>query len=162
MEELTTELILASLGGMMTSGRQIGSVLALNEQSAKYDLTLTEAQAKELLETRSMMLKETEMIEFGGGTVENIIKAFCDSPYLDRRNYETSLHTLIELYYTIKDETGGIMNDADTVDFLKTCFNGVCGGSLEALEGDCVPKLLRHINNGGKYNSFRIGNYIYE
>lgn len=158
MSSDSTDLLLYELTGKLTTQKSINNIISLNDKTEKYNLSLTEAQAVELIETKTMMLKETERIEFGGNTVEDIIKAFCDSPYLDRRNYELTLHSLIELFYTIKDETHDIVSDKDIIKFMKTCFNGICGGSMNALEGDCVPKLIRHINSGKKFNSFKIGN----
>lgn len=154
----STDLLLYELTGKLATQKSIKNILSLNNKTEKYNLSLSEEQAKELLETRSLMLKETEHIDFGGSTViENIIKAFCDSPYLDKRNYETTLHGFVELFYTIKDETYDRIADKDVISFMKNCFNGICGGSFDSLEGDCVPQLIRHINSGKKYRSFRIG-----
>lgn len=44
------------------------ALLALNEKTAQYGLTLTQAQAASLAETQSVELKNAGRIELGGGT----------------------------------------------------------------------------------------------
>lgn len=44
------------------------ALFALNEKTAQYGLTLTQAQAASLAETQSAELKKAGRIELGGGT----------------------------------------------------------------------------------------------
>lgn len=78
-------------------------ILKCNEFTAKYGLTLTEKQAMNLVETRFRSLKENGRIEFGTGIIDKIIKEFCDSPFLNKSNYEETLQELIQIFYYYKN-----------------------------------------------------------
>lgn len=69
------------------------ALLALNEKTAEYGLSLTEAQAASLAETQSAELKKAGRIELGAGMAEKLVLAFCDSPYLNAANYEQTLQS---------------------------------------------------------------------
>ena len=125
------------------------ALLALNEKTAQYGLTLTEAQAASLAETQSAELKKAGRIELGGGMAEKLVLAFCDSPYVNTANYEQTLHELFECFYAFKNETSDVLSDKTLLIFMRNAFDHVCGGSVEQLSGTVLPDLARHLNLGG-------------
>ncbi|MGN0661137.1 MAG: DUF6323 family protein [Oscillospiraceae bacterium] len=90
------------LCGDFTEKQEISSILRANEKTSQYGLVLTKEQAAALAQTRVSSLKNSGRIEFKGGTVDKIILAFCDSPYISPQNYEETLHRLIGLFYDFK------------------------------------------------------------
>ena len=130
------------------------ALLALNEKTAQYGLTLTEAQAASLAETQSAELKKAGRIELGGGMAEKLVLAFCDSPYVNTANYEQTLHELFECFYAFKNETSDVLSDKTLLIFMRNAFDHVCGGSVEQLSGTVLPDLARHLNLGGTLRSY--------
>jgi hypothetical protein len=116
-------------------------VLQCNEVTSRYGLTLTKQQAAALVETRSQVLKKTGRIEFGGGVIDKIIYAFCDSPYINGEKYEEILHDLLEIFYEYKNETHELISDDELIQYMRTSFNGVCHGALELLSGRELSQL---------------------
>lgn len=130
------------------------ALLALNEKTAQYGLTLTEAQAASLAETQSAELKKAGRIELGGSMAEKLVLAFCDSPYVNTANYEQTLHELFECFYAFKNETSDVLSDKTLLIFMRNAFDHVCGGSTEQLSGTVLPDLARHLNLGGTLRSY--------
>lgn len=126
----------------------VNEVLKYNDLTVKYGLILTEQQAVALVDTRSLSLKETGRIEFGGGIIDKIIFEFCDSPYLSMHNYEESLHELIETFYYYKNETLDLMSDDELIEYMKKAFDGVCQGSIDLLSGRELDRLARNLRFG--------------
>ncbi|KXL53121.1 hypothetical protein CLNEO_16640 [Anaerotignum neopropionicum] len=122
-------------------------ILKYNDLTARYGLMLTEQQAVALVETRTFALKENGRIEFGGGVIEKLIYAFCDSPYLTSDHYEETLHNLLEVFYYYKNESLDLISDDDLIRFMKQAFDGVCQGSLELLAGRELDGLARNLRN---------------
>lgn len=130
------------------------ALLALNEKTAEYGLSLTEAQAASLAETQSAELKKAGRIELGAGMAEKLVLAFCDSPYLNAANYEQTLHELFECFYAFKNETSDVLSDKTLLIFMRNAFDHVCGGSTEQLVGTVLPDFARHLNLGGTLRSY--------
>jgi hypothetical protein len=126
----------------------VNEIVKCNDYTAHFGLTLTQPQAIELVETRSFSLKETGRIEFGGGVIDKIIKAFCDSSYITMENYTETLHELIEMFYYYKNETLDLMSDDVLIEFMNTAFNGVCQGSLDLLSGRELATMARNLRFG--------------
>lgn len=126
----------------------VNEVMKYNDLTVKYGLVLTEQQAIALVETRSLALKETGRIEFGGGVIDKIIYEFCDSPYLGMYNYEEVLHELIETFYYYKNETLDLMSDDELIQYMKKSFDGICQGSLDLLSGRELDRLARDLRCG--------------
>lgn len=126
----------------------VSEVMKHNDFTAKYGLALTEQQAIALVETRTIALKETGRIEFGGGIIDKIIFEFCDSPFLQKRDYEEVLHELIEIFYHYKNETLDLMGDTELIQYMKKSFDGICQGSLELLSGRELERLARNLRYG--------------
>ena len=83
----------------------VGQILRCNENTEQYGLILIEQQAFALAKTCTHSLKAARRIEFGNGIIDQLIMAFCDSPYITKDNYEDTLHELINLFYDLKNNT---------------------------------------------------------
>ncbi len=123
-------------------------VFQCNNFTERFGLTLTQAQAGELVETRSIALCDNGRIEFGGGAIDKIIKEFCDSPYISMDNYTETIHDLIEIFYYYKNETMDLISDDDLIKFMKLSYDGVCQGSLDLLLGRELYILARNLRFG--------------
>lgn len=144
-----TDLLLVTDSVLMLQ-QAVGEILVLNEKTAEYGLTLTEKQAVALAVSRQENLRSAGRIEFGGGIICRLAEAFCDSPYVNRQNWEETLHDLLELFYSFKNETWDAVSDRDLIAFMRQAFNGSCGGSLELLADRELPVFSEQIHKGGK------------
>lgn len=139
---------LSLLHSDLVEKQAVHEIMKCNDLTAQFGLALTESQALFLVETRSLALKRTGRIEFGGGVIDRIINAFCNSPYLSMHNYEETLHELLEVFYHYKNETLDLMDDDDLIKFMKAAFDGVCQGSLDLLAGRELYRLARSLRYG--------------
>lgn len=131
--------------GVLTGGPSVQDILRCNKLTAPFGLKLTEGQALELLETRTLSLRETGRIELGGGIIDQLIEAFCDSPFLCQENYAPTLQSLIELFYQYKNETSDQLRDEELIRAMKEAFDGICQGSLALLAERELDRLAREI-----------------
>ena len=60
--------------------RQTAVLLAANEVTAEYGLVLSEADVRQILQTRAESLRESARVEFGEGIAAKLVLAFADSP----------------------------------------------------------------------------------
>lgn len=125
-------------------------IVAHNKTSSRYGLSLTQAEAVELVATQSRSLADTGRVSFGGGVIEKLIDAFCDSPYLSQHDWTMVLNELVELFYYMKSETADTLGDDELIQTMKRWFDGRCGGSLELLAGRELEELARRIRFGGQ------------
>lgn len=146
--ELELSLFSGGFNHSLIQKQAVSEVMKYNDLTAKYGLVLTEQQAIALVETRSLSLKETGRIEFGGGIIDKIIFEFCDSPYLAMHNYEEVLHELIEIFYYYKNETLDLMSDYELIQYMKKSFDSICQGSLDLLSGRELDRLARSLRGG--------------
>ena len=126
----------------------IGEVIKCNDYTAQFGLALTQEQAVELVETRSISLRDNGRIEFSGGVIDKIIKEFCDSPYIFMQNYVQTLHELIEIFYYYKNDTMDLSADDDLIKEMKSAFDGVCKGSLELMSDRELYRLAKNLRFG--------------
>ena len=129
----------------------VDAVAKCNDYTARYGLILTPAQALELVETRSIALRDNGRIEFGGGVIDKIIREFCGSPHISMHNYTQTIHELLEIFYYYKNETFDLVSDDDLIMQMKTSFDGVCQGSLDLLSGRELDRLARDLRSGHRY-----------
>lgn len=139
---------IVSFSSDLIQKQAVNEVIRCNDFTEKFGLTLTHTQAADLVKTRSAALKDNGRIEFGGGVIDKIIRAFCDSPYLSTQNYSTTLHELIEIFYYYKNETMDLISDDDLIKFMKMSFDGVCQGSLDLLSGRELYSLAKNLRFG--------------
>lgn len=141
-------LDLMMLSGSLLQKQAMLEILQCNEITERYALTLTEQQAKELVEVRSSSLKNTGRIEFGSGAIDKIIIEFCDSIYISQNNYAETLQELMEIFYYYKNETLDQISDIDLIKFMKKCFDGKCQGSLDLLKYRELDKMAQNVRFG--------------
>lgn len=120
------------------------SLRACNEITAKYGLSLSEAQIRALTERRFGALRDTGRVEFGGGIMKKLIVAFCDSPYLEPDSYEETLCDLQDSFYYYKNEFRDQIADDELIDLLKRVFDGRAQGSADYLAGLSPEELCRY------------------
>ncbi len=115
-----------------------------------YGLTLTEADITELVQLRGEALRATGRVEFGGGILPKLVRAFCRSPYVDARNYAATLADLQDAFYYFKNESEDRFSDDDLIEFMAKVFNGRAEGSTELLCAISLEDLCRWARNGGE------------
>ncbi len=108
-------------------------ISALNEKTEEYGLVLSPNDCKEIAESRSELLSETERIEVGIGAVKRIIEEFCDSGYISPQNFKDVIEGLLECFYTIKSETFDKADDETVISFLKDVFENDAGGDVSRI-----------------------------
>lgn len=122
------------------------AILECNRTTAQYGLELSAEAAAAVAENQARAINAAGRIEFGQGIAAPIIKAFCDSPYISRQDYEQTLCELIELFYDFKNQTCDAVGDAALVEYMKKAFDGECAGSTEILAETSLPKLVKKLN----------------
>ena len=83
---------------------QLQEILEINDQSAKYGLTLTHEDALEIIETRNLALQNYGRVELDMDAVHKLISVFCSSPLIIQEDYALILKDLLELFYYLKNE----------------------------------------------------------
>ena len=86
----------------MQISRAKEEIRCCNDLNQIYGLALTEADITELVELRGQALRSTGRVEFGGGILPKLIRAFCKSPYVDPYNYAATLGYLQDAFYYFK------------------------------------------------------------
>lgn len=110
-------------------------LLELNEKTKAYGLTLTEEDAKHVIEARSQTLKCYERIELGINVTKRIVELFSSSPYVSNENYVSIIMRIQEIFYYFKNETNEKISDEDLINIISKYFNIECEGSIQLLKG---------------------------
>lgn len=113
-----------------------------------YGLSLSESDITELVELRSEALRSTGRVEFGGGILPKLIRAFCKSPRIDPATYPATLADLQDAFYYFKNESRDLFSDDDLIEFMEQVFNGSAHGSTEVLTTISLEELCRWARNG--------------
>jgi len=128
-------------------------ILKLNDLSSNFGLSLTQAQAQDLVEARAITLTNHGRIELGTGIMGKLIEVFCDSKYLNTSNYAQTLNDLLEIFYHIKAESreilmaDGLISDDNIIADMKKAYETICQGSIELLaqrEGAKIARSITH------------------
>lgn len=125
--------------------QEVRSCVPLCEQ---FGLTLTETDIRELVQAREQALADTGRVEFGGGVMPALIRAFCDSPFVDRENWVETLASLQASFYYYKGEAGERFTDGELIEFMQKVFSGRAQGSAEYLTGTSLEELCRYARQG--------------
>ncbi len=120
---------------LFQGGETADALMRENEKTAEYGLMLTRAQAVALLQVHRTALERMGRVEFRGGAVSRLIDAFCDSPYIPKDEYAETLCTLIELFYTLKNETE--IGDERLIARMRQAYDAACG-AIEGMEDDLL------------------------
>ena len=118
-----------------------------NELNGLYGLSLTEADITELVELRGQALHSTGRVEFGGGILPKLIRAFCKSSYIDPYNYAATLGELQDAFYYFKNESEDRFSDDELIEFMERVFNGLAHGSTDVLTTISLEQLCRWARN---------------
>lgn len=118
-------------------------LIACNEYTIKFGLTLTPDQIKNLMQSRFDSLKDTGRVEFNEGILEKLIFAFCDSPYVLQENYEETVAGLQDCFYYFKNESHDLLSDDEIIENMKAAFVGPAEGSVEYLADIALDDLYR-------------------
>ena len=119
-----------------------------NEFTERFGLRLSEKEIEELVQCRGEALKNSGRVEFGGGILPKLIYAFCDSPYIEQENYESTLAELQEAFYYYKSEALDYYTDDELIEYMVSVFNGRAQGSAEYLIGTSLDALCRYARDG--------------
>jgi hypothetical protein len=121
-----------------------GSVSALercNQMTQRYGLSLSLQQMRVLTASRAAALREAGRIEFGAGILEDLVAAFCSSPYIEQENFEDTLSELQELFYRGKGESAEQVSDDELLDLMRQLFDGSAHGSTDYLTDMLLERL---------------------
>jgi hypothetical protein len=124
---------------------QINEIVEMNEETAKYRLTLTVEEAKEIIEIRNHILESYGRIEIDTIVTKKFIQRFYTSPLINQEDYATIINELHEIYYYLKNETEDKIGDDELIDLITGFFNNSCGGSIELLRGREMEIYSRNI-----------------
>lgn len=133
---------------LLSGQTQITQVLDTNQYTRRFGLTLTQEDARLLVQERTESLKTQQRIEFGEGILPKIIYAFCDSAYITQRNYRDTLIRLQDIFFLYKNEMLDEITDDELLEFMKEQFEGVCCGDPDYLEGTCLDLFAQAIRAG--------------
>lgn len=100
---------------------------------ARYGLSLTPADLRDLEEGRREALAETGRVELCGGVLKALVCALGDSPYLTGDPGGT-LCALQSTFYRCKTESGERLGDGELAELLAELFNGPAAGDPEYTE----------------------------
>ena len=132
----------------------VHEILALNEITKLNGLSLTKAQAAELVVTKQKALRDTGRMDFDNSVIQKIVTIFSESAYLDKRNYPETLMKLTEIFYCFKNETEDFLSDDELISFMNKTFNKECAGSSELLEEKFLPELVKRLKEKNAHNIF--------
>lgn len=125
----------------------LNELLKTNEESKKYRLMLTAADARGLMETRNQAISSHGRVELGIEPVKKIIAAFCTSPYIHQTEYARTMSQLIEVFYYMKNETEDRIGDDELIGIMVEFFNNSCQGSLELLRDREMDRYARQFRS---------------
>ena len=128
---------------VMSEQNMLAGIAKTNAYTQQFGLSISEADAKLLVQERANALKEQQRVEFGVGILEKLIFAFCDSAYIGQNNYMDTLVRLQEIFYLYKNESMDQFSDDELLEYMRKAFDDECQGSLDYLEGTCLEKFAR-------------------
>jgi hypothetical protein len=131
---------------MVEDQKFIERLIELNGKAADYGLTITESAAREIALSRSAALAENERFEVKSDAVTRLVSAFLETRYIDQEDLAATAGELINLFYHIKNETDNSVSDDDLISEMLEVFVETCFGSMEAMRGRGVEKILRKYN----------------
>lgn len=126
----------------------VNSLMAFNEKTESFGLSLSYEEAKELVAVRNDSLKSSQRVEFGESILPKLIYQFCDSQYITQDNYLQTLAELQDIFYQFKNEAEDNLTDDELFTFMKEQFEEVCTGDIEYLAGTCLDKFAEAIRAG--------------
>lgn len=132
----------------MQEQAQLQKVMETNQFTQQYGLLLSPEDAQLLVAERTNTLREQKRVEFGNSILPAIIYEFCDSDFIDAKNYVATLIRLQEIFFLYKNEMIDEITDDELLHFMKEQFETVCFGDLDYLEGTCLDIFAQAIRAG--------------
>ena len=132
----------------LQNANQLSKVIETNQYTEQFGLTLSKEDAQLILERRKTTLREQKRVEFGEGIVAKIIREFCDSEYIDQRNYADTIVRLQEIFYLYKNEMNDEITDDELIHLMKEQYENLCFGDLDYLENTCLSDFAQAIRAG--------------
>lgn len=124
---------------------EVNKLLECNRYLEEYNLHLTKDDVIVILSNRKETLKANGRIEFGKWAIEEIIKEFCDSPYLSEDSIVDVLNELLNIFYHYKNVTKDLVTDEEFIKFMKKYFDGDAHGDLEILRDVYMEKMRKNV-----------------
>ncbi|MBA4601009.1 DUF6323 family protein [Thermoactinomyces mirandus] len=120
--------------GISVQRKRLSELLALNEKNKEFGLVLTPDEIKDMIKARNKVLRDMGRVELGMEVTKELIRVFCESPFIDKDNYVSMLKELHEVFYYLKNETEDRIDDLELIQIMKEKFDGECAGSVELLK----------------------------
>ena len=133
---------------LMQQKNQIAKVMEAGQAGIGYGLSLSEEEAKLIVEARTHALGQERRVEFGEGIATRIIYEFCDSDFISQDDYALTIIRLQDIFYLYKNETQDELTDEELLHFMKEQFETVCFGDLDYLEGTCLNIFSQAVRAG--------------
>ncbi len=111
-----------------------------NDISKKSGLTLSEKDMEKLVDARFKSLESSGRVEFGGGVLKDLVKAFHSSKYVTKENYLEILEELQDAFYYFRGECDGLVSDKELIAFMRKAFDGEAAGNIEYLVGTSLER----------------------
>lgn len=137
----------------LQNANQLSKVIETNQYAEQFGLTLSQEDAQLILSNRKTTLREQKRVEFGEGIAAKIIREFCDSEYIDQRNYVDTIIRLQEIFYLYKNEMNDEITDDELIHLMKEQYENLCFGDLDYLENTCLSDFAQAIRAG--YGGFK-------
>lgn len=137
----------------LQNANQLSKVIETNQYAEQFGLTLSQEDAQLILSNWKTTLREQKRVEFGEGIAAKIIREFCDSEYIDQRNYVDTIIRLQEIFYLYKNEMNDEITDDELIHLMKEQYENLCFGDLDYLENTCLSDFAQAIRAG--YGGFK-------
>lgn len=112
---------------------------------SKHGIVLTKAEIAALEAAHKKALHDCGRVEFGGGILPELAKAFAGSPYIEKENCAFVLEELQSAFYYFREECDGLISDKGLVAFMKKEFNGAAAGDISYLTGTSLERLCARL-----------------
>ncbi|WP_195570581.1 DUF6323 family protein [Paenibacillus sp. 1001270B_150601_E10] len=108
-------------------------MLALNERTKEFGLTLSLEDIQAMIAARSQVLSHHGRVELSFEVTKELILSFSESSFIEQEYYADTLNELQEMFYYLKNETEDQIRDTDLLIKMKNLFEEECEGSIELL-----------------------------
>lgn len=132
----------------MQQKNQLADLMGTNQTAERFGLVMSKEDAELVLQERLKTLKTQRRVEFGAGIVPKIIDEFCDSDFIQQKNYVETIIRLQEIFYLYKNEMQDEITDDELLHLMKEQFENICFGDLDYLEGTCLNQFAQAIRAG--------------
>lgn len=124
---------------------EISKIKECNTFLVKYSLNLSELEIKQIIEKKNESLKRSGRIEFEECIADKMIKAFCDSSYVNQENFADTICELIEIFYYYKTETKNLIADDELINFMRKYYDEIACGDVEYLASKVLEQIKKNV-----------------